>query len=720
MLENNYLDSSEFTKDQKQEIELGILAGVDVSVYARPEFLAIQMYQIRTGLEDNLPVKYYAKPEYDWFQMDEIKLGLESGVDVKKYASADIPFDVMRQIRLGLEDGIDLSAEKNMAAGVLRQLRIATINGVDITKYVKLGYDEEQLKNIRIALEKKIDIGPYIDVSMCGAIIREITLGLEQNLDVSQYTADDFSWQQMREIRLGLEKRLDVNNYKKKLYSWQQMREIRLGLEENLDITYYKSMMYTSSEMVKRRQHLLKSSRHTHADTKSSYNNFMIMTSSDGMKANMLVIDKGIKIPKEQILSALKENNVTMGIDYNMIDEIAVNGAPAEVITIAVGKKPKSGKDGWYEFLFDTNFKSKPVLLENGSVDYRNIKCFEAVKKDQPVAYYHKAIIGEEGYNVHGGIVPGVKGKEIPAIKGTGFKILSDSITYVAAIDGKVELNGGHLEITSLLVLDSLTIASGDVNFNGSVYVRGTIGNDVRIKATGDIIVDEFTESAVIEAKGDIILREGNNAGGKGYIKAGRDVMGKFFENANIYAGRNVKANYCLNSNISAEEEVQIAGLRGSLAGGVIHAGTCVTSQYIGNMVGKVTYIQVGCQEKFENQMAALNKQEDGINNELTLLRNAYTDMQRKFPPELRNNNPMYIKIESAIYTKELELKEINKNREIHKADAVKNKAAKVVITGTIYPGVKVNINGATWNAKQTSSITLKKKDSNIAFYRNI
>ena len=94
--------------------------------------------------------------------------------------------------------------------------------------------------------------------------------------------------------------------------------------------------------------------------------------------------------------------------------------------------------------------------------------------------------------------------------------------------------------------------------------------------------------------------------------------------------------------------------------------------------------------------------------------------MQRKFPPELRNNNPMYIKIESAIYTKELELKEINKNREILKADAVKNKAAKVVITGTIYPGVKVNINGATWNAKQTSSITLKKKDSNIAFYRNI
>lgn len=72
------------------------------------------------------------------------------------------------------------------------------------------------------------------------------------------------------------------------------------------------------------------------------------------------------------------------------------------------------------------------------------------------------------------------------------------------------------------------------------------------MKAAGDIIADGFIESAQLEAGGDIILKEGTNAGGRGLLKAGGNVMGKFFENATIEAAGSVKANYCLNSNIVA------------------------------------------------------------------------------------------------------------------------------------------------------------------------
>lgn len=65
MNERDYLNTTEFSKDQKEEIEEGLLAGVDVSVYAKPEFLAIQMHQIRLGLEKKLPVEIYASKEYD-------------------------------------------------------------------------------------------------------------------------------------------------------------------------------------------------------------------------------------------------------------------------------------------------------------------------------------------------------------------------------------------------------------------------------------------------------------------------------------------------------------------------------------------------------------------------------------------------------------------------------------------------------------------------------
>lgn len=719
-MDSNYMDSSQFSQDQKQEIEKGILEGLDVSIYAKPEFLAIQMLQIRIGLEEKLPVDCYAKKDYDWFQMEEIRKGLKSGVAINKYSSPDISFNVMRQIREGLEQGIDLSKYKMLKAGVLKQLRLAAIQGINIMEYIQKGYEEEQLEQIRIALEKKIDIDPYLSVLQRGAAIREIRLGLEKNLDVTVYADCDMSWQQMREIRIGMEKRLDIDMYKKKLYSWEQMREIRLGLEKNLDVNDYKSLMYTAREMSKRRHRLIKRSRQPMAPVESKYQQFILITSVDEMEAYIVVSETGVKIPREDILTALKEQQITTGIKYDEIDRLDAEGAASEMVTLAQGVYPKTGENGWYEYLFETDIKSHPKLQENGSVDYQNIKWFEVVKKDTPLAYYHPAKEGTPGTKITGELIPGLKGKEMPVIKGVGFKVLPDKVTYVANVDGKVEIKDGKLEVTDLLVLDSVSMATGNIEFNGSVYIKGAVGNGVTIKAERDILVDGFTESAILEAGGDIILKEGNNAGGNGYIKAGRDIMGKFFENTKVTAGGSVKANYCLNSSITAEKEIEISGNRGILAGGMANAGECIISQFIGNAAGIGTIIMVGREQKYMLRLAQLDVKEENVNKELSLLQNAYQDIQRKYSAEVRNSNPLYLKVENAIYTKEHEGKEIQKEKEQITEELSHTKLAKVTVAGTIYQGVRVNINGELWNATQTSKVTLRKRDGKVAIYRNI
>ena len=48
--------NSNFTEDQLAEIQAGIEDGVDVSLYAREELLAIQMRQIRLGLLSGVQV----------------------------------------------------------------------------------------------------------------------------------------------------------------------------------------------------------------------------------------------------------------------------------------------------------------------------------------------------------------------------------------------------------------------------------------------------------------------------------------------------------------------------------------------------------------------------------------------------------------------------------------------------------------------------------------
>lgn len=720
----NDIDMSRFGADQQQEIKEGIEEGIDVSVYAKPELYAIQMRQIRLGLEKGLPVEAYASDRYDWFQMEEIRLGLEHKIDIKKYADPAVPFETMRQIREGLEYGIDLSAAKKFPAGALRELRIAACEGIDIRKYIKAGYDEEQLKQIRTALEEGLDIDPYINPTQRGASIREIVLGLEKNLDVKAYVSDSMNWQQMRELRKGLEHRIDITVYDNSLYSWQQMREIRLGLENHIPVEQYKSFMYTANEMHKRRLKLMQDAReHTghvsSEEAKQQYDDFVLLIDSKQMEAFILVSETGIRIPREKIMEALSDKNITYGIDEEAINDIEKDGTHDTMITVARGRQPEAGKDGWYEFLFDTDVKKHPKLNDDGSVDYKHVKWFEIVRKGQKIAIYHKAEPGTPGCRVTGEEFRGITGREIPPVKGRGFSILPDGVTYVADIDGKVEYKDGVLEVTSVLVLDEVNRATGDINFNGSVYIRESIGEGAVVRAVKDIMVDGFIEAAELEAGGDIILREGANAGGRGYIKAHGDVMGKFFENACIEAGGSIKANYCLNSNIVAGQNIIISGKFGMLTGGNSYAGKTIESYNIGNAAGIATSLSIGKPDNLAARMKNVEERMKSVSRELQMLNNIYDEFREKMEPEIRNANPVYLKVENAIYTKDKEMSELKALKEqIIKTEELYERG-KVVVNGTIYQGTTVYIKGLRWDARTARNINIRKNGDGISVYRN-
>lgn len=718
------MTKTEYTADQLKEIEDGRAQGLNVSIYEKPEYLAIQMREIRLGLEQELPVEYYAKPEFDWFQMEEIRKGLENHVDVKKYADVEIPFETMRQIRKGLQEGIDLSGKTKTPSGILRQIRHAAASGVDISRYVTAGYDEEQLMQIRLALQNGItDMDQYISPSLRGVSIRQIRLGLEEKIDVSLYAGDEMNWQQMREIRYGLDKRLDVTPYLNPLYSWQQMREIRLGIEEGFPIEQYSSFMYTASEMKERRLTLAKGERLQELGNtvSSKYSDFELFVDTEKMQATIFLHDKGKKVDRNDLLAAFQQNGIKRGIEIEVMDRICDGTCESDVYVIAKGKQPTAGKDGWYEFFFDTDLKNNPILLKDGSVDYQNAKWFEMVKKGQKVAFYHTAEEGKGGYRINGEILPPIKGKEQKVLTGQNFMLLPDHQTYVSAIDGKIELHDDNrMIITNLLVVDEVTLASGgNVAFNGSLYVRGDVGRGTQIRVTGDVLVNGFTEGAMIEAGGDIILRKGNNADGRGFVKAGGDVLGVFFEAANVMAGQNIKANYCMISMLRAGGSIEVSGKNGVLVGGDTYAGVQVKAFHLGNAMGLNTRICLGEKSALDMEAMKVAEQESRVKNELRLLKNAFWDMRQKYPEEMRNVNPVYLKLEDAIYTKEAEAENIEKRKKDIEKRKKKKKDCNIVAMGTIHPGVYVEINGLTWQSKELQNVVLREGNGYIRIESN-
>ncbi len=720
-----------FTWDQVAELEAGMEKGLNIATYANKNLLAIQMRQIRLGMEEGLLVEKYANPIFDWFQMEEIRLGLVDNVDVNKYAMPKIPYDKMRQIRLGLIDGIDMSKYLYLPSGTLKVLREALLSKLNIIDYINDGYDAEQLEEIRLALLSGVNIKPYLLKEYRGPSIGEIRMGLENNLDVEVYAKIELSWTQMREIRLGMENRVDYTKYENPLYDAGQMREIRLGLQDDIDVSSYCSLMYTSNEMKKKRMKIMNSNiasvnkeamgsknleREKNKKELTVFDDFTIEVSADMMSASLVLKSENRRIDKNDLQNALSERGIIKGFTKDTIERISSGKYDGDNPVIAVGKEPITGDDGYYEYFFDTERGKKMTYLEDGSIDYEHSEWFEVVRKAQKVVFYHEATNGEPGYTVFGDEIPARKGHNQRILEGQGFVLQADKHTYIAAYDGRIELtDDGKVIISPILILNELTMSNGKaVNFNGCVYVKGRVGDGTRIEATEDVIIDGFVEAATIECGGNILFRQGVNANGEGYIHAGGTIFAYFFENANVIAGGDVKVNSSMGSNITADGTIYVAK---SIVGGDLFCMRGLDALNIGNSAGAETFIRIGINDKVVAKQQLLDSRMKSSQEELDILTNAYREYQIKYPVEKRNTMEVFIKLEDAIYTKKLQLKEISEEKEKFSEELKEIRMAKAVIRGNLYEGVMFEINSNKWVAHPNKKVAISNVSGKVKVY---
>ncbi len=708
------------TEDQKLEIQAGAEKGIDVSCYAKPEYLAIQMRQVRLGLEAGLDVSVYNKPEYDWFQMEEIRLGMEAGIPYEVYAKPEIDYMRMRQLRKAYMAGIDLSMFIKFNAGILEQLRKAIKAKISIVDFIRDGYVVEQLIEIRHAVERNLDIRPYISKEHRGASIREIWLGLEAGLPVMVYANLEYSWQQMRELRLGMEARVDVSRYSNSLYSWQQMRELRLGLEEGLEVERYKKFIYNAADMEQRRKQLILEEAAgiiDGTDKKEIVDEYIrVFVSRDEMEACIEVSGKGV-ITEKDILNKLKKSGICQGILGDVVKELVREKKFGQTIVIAKGKTTQPGKDGWYEFFFDANPQRAPKILEDGSADFKDVKWFELVEKGQKLAYYHSAEYGVAGFTVTGKLLRAKKGREKNVLKGQGFTVLQDGKTYVSMIDGKIYYDGeSRLDVSRVCTVDEVNLATGNISFDGTIYVKGNVGSGVVINATENVIVDGYVEAAMIKSGGEVFLRKGINGSGngKGMIEAKNNVVGQFFEDVRIVAGGDIVGQYCMNCILYSEGRISLKGTKGLLLGGTARAARGISAHTIGNQYGLWTVLNVGIDQEIVNLQQKLEKDIENVYRELAILNHSKMEFQNKYLPEIRNTMEIYLKIEDAIYTKDLQIKTLHEEKDHLDKLMEEMKGAKVEVTGTLYEGTDITVDNIRWKAFSIKAVTIRCANGKI------
>lgn len=594
--------------------------------------------------------------EYQKAQNQEIKLGIEQGLDVSIYSNPEFNWLQMEQIRMGLKDKVDASVYANPANNyeTMRQIRLSLYSGIDLIPYLKRGFADDDLEEIRLALLNRLPIDQWLQDNMCAPQIHEIRIGLCEDIDISAYASFRYNWMQMQEIRLGLEKKLDVSIYANHLFNHAQMREIRLGLEAGLDVSSYCRLVYSATDMKEKRQAFINRkkasgvAREEEVQESGAENNrkevgnnkgsivdafrkkeFVISIEENGNKAYAYIPwVPGNVVTKEDIYHDLERREIVFGIKNEAIDDLIDRKRLNEKVLIAEGIPAIKGEDGWFEWFVRLDLPRIPAPLPDGGVDYVNIEAFEMVEEGERLAVYHPAKEGITGKNIYGESIHAENGVEKKPLRGIGFTIEPDGVTYTSKLNGKFEFTGGRIIITNMLVVrEDVTSVTGKLEVDGSVYVVGSIYSGGYIKATGDIIIEHNVETGRLIAGGNVMIKKGSCSKNDCFIDAGGEVSGSFFEAANINAGGNVKANYIMNSNINAMGRVIVSGSKGVLLGGKISAVKGVDTYNLGNRMHIKTVLDIGRNEMYERKQAEYAENREKLLGELADLEKEWNKM---------------------------------------------------------------------------------------------
>lgn len=441
-----------------------------------------------------------------------------------------------------------------------------------------------------------------------------------------------------------------------------------------------------------------------------------VSTSADKMKASIVLTPPdGGKVPDMQhIIEALSKQSVVYGVDKATLENLVKYPVYNQNFTIANGTPSVKGQNGKINYHFDIHRESKPTILEDGRVDFRELNLIESVQAGQILCSLLPPLPGVPGKTVVGTDIPAIDGKPGVLPKGKNVEITPDGQSLMASINGQVSYIDGKVNVfANYEVAADVDNSTGNIDFIGNVIIRGNVLSGFVVDAGGNVEVWGVVEGAVIKAGGDIILRRGMQGLGKGELISGGDIIAKYIENSTIEARGDIKSEAIMHSNVKCGNKLELSGRKGLLVGGTCKVGKEVSAKVIGSYMATVTDIEVGTDPSLKDHYKNLKQEIAQIEEDIKKADQAITLLKKleaigQLTPEKQDIMAKSVRTKLYYSNRIEQLKEELVAIELKLQEEANG---KVKAFSYIYPGTKVTIG--------TCMKYIKENMQNCSLYRD-
>jgi uncharacterized protein (DUF342 family) len=404
----------------------------------------------------------------------------------------------------------------------------------------------------------------------------------------------------------------------------------------------------------------------------------------------------------------LHQNKIMSRVEQAKIEEQLGIIDPANPkftrVLVAQGKEPVEGHEEYYLPLINLKKKAGEIKSD-GSIDFKEVGSIIEIKQGQDILRRVPKVKSSDGYNVFGDkAVAEVKSISEGFYKGANIEQgKGDENIFVSSINGCIDVDGKRISVIQVAFIQGdVNYDTGNIDFDGSVHIVGSVLPGFSVKAKIDIIIEKNVDDAFIEAGGDITVKMG--VVGKDNVKlvAGGKVMAKYLLNAKVEAaGDIVVEDSIINCDVFSNSKISVIAKQGKIIGGKSTALHEIIVNVSGSPNETETQLNVGRNLFIEKEMAEIHKEiskwRRTVDENMRKLKLSYGEAVFENPKEFIAKLPTVKKKNCLILLKELsnnnkELKKfLDQSKEVQDRLRLEREPC-IIIKNKAYPGTVISI----------------------------
>ncbi len=443
----------------------------------------------------------------------------------------------------------------------------------------------------------------------------------------------------------------------------------------------------------------------------------------------------------DDVRNTLKRRNVIYGVDEARMAELSAKlsqfastkniNEPIE-IDLAFGTPMTNGEDARVEYLYKKTEEEAPeaaalVEDEEGRIDYKAAHKIDNITKGTVLARKIPPTKGMQGMTVTGKAIEAKDGKDIEVFASKGVVVSPDNKDeFIADTDGQVIVKDNKISVLALFeVPGDVNLSTGNIDFIGTVVVRGDVKEGFKVTAGEDLIVNGVVEGAELKCNGKLTIGGGVSGNDKAKITCPGDATIKYIRNATVDVGGSLTtAQAIMHSKVTVGNKVTVAGKKGVIVGGQVIAGREVNAASMGSNFATPTEVIVGEAvglrdelQKMEVELKAALENLDKTKKGIQFLKDLSTKMGGTLPPDKKE---LLTKLTRAQFKLMADSKTMaEKKQDLEKKEAEsseeRRRHAKVMCMGIIHTGVKITINKASRQiSEELKYCTLTESDGEV------